>query len=147
MDSELRLGGNPRPAARRADAGAARRRGSDSSESDLAGEVRTAGPALRARRRRCRLGGSEQDVTVTAAACQGPDPTGEASKMTRTGRIAASGRGLQFFDDINTMSFTTLLSASLGRLSSQAINSMGYARIFVRAASNPGPPDYSFLMT
>ena len=33
---------------------------------------------------------------------------------------------------------------ALGRLSSQANNSMGYARIFARALSNPGPPDYSF---
>ena len=29
-------------------------------------------------------------------------------------------------------------------LSSQANNSTGYARIFARAVSNPGPPDYSF---
>ena len=33
---------------------------------------------------------------------------------------------------------------ALGRLSSQANNSMGYVRIFARAVSNPGPPDYSF---
>ena len=33
---------------------------------------------------------------------------------------------------------------ALGRLSSQANNSMGDVRIFVRAVSNPGPPDYSF---
>ena len=58
------------------------------------------------------------------------------------------------------MPFTTPLSApncnpggpndcssqvtALGRLSSQANNSMGYARISARAVSNPGPPDYSF---
>ena len=33
---------------------------------------------------------------------------------------------------------------ALGRLSSQANNSMDYVRIFARAVSNPGPPDYSF---
>ena len=33
---------------------------------------------------------------------------------------------------------------ALGRLSSPANNSMGYARIFARAVSNLGPPDYSF---
>ena len=27
---------------------------------------------------------------------------------------------------------------------SQAYNSVGYVRIFAGAASNPGPPDYSF---
>ena len=36
------------------------------------------------------------------------------------------------------------LVTALGRLSSQANNSMGYVRIFARAVSNPGPPDYSF---
>ena len=35
--------------------------------------------------------------------------------------------------------------SSLGCLSSQANNSMGFARvIFARAVSNPGPQDYSF---
>ena len=33
---------------------------------------------------------------------------------------------------------------ALGRLSSQANNSMGYARILARAVSNPGLPEYSF---
>ena len=72
-------------------------------------------------------------------------------------------------DDMNTMLFTTLLSQSgkrhsimssklslgapndcssqgtaLGRLSSQAHNSMGYARFFARAVSNPGPTVYNF---
>ena len=33
---------------------------------------------------------------------------------------------------------------ALGHLNSQANNSMGYVRIFARAVSNPGPPEYSF---
>ena len=33
---------------------------------------------------------------------------------------------------------------ALGRLSSQANNSMGCVRIFARAVSNQGPPDYSY---
>ena len=33
---------------------------------------------------------------------------------------------------------------ALGRLSSQANNTMGYARILARAVSNPGLPNYSF---
>ena len=36
------------------------------------------------------------------------------------------------------------VTAALGRLSSQAHNSMGYAGILARAVSNPGLPNHSF---